>query len=116
MTPEEQKQKQLKKFKKLSEDWREGRLGAQTQELYKDILNAAMNIVQLEIAKSLDQDLANLREQVKVANQVYTDGKKENGLRIEFLIEVLRGRGENVPDPDDFIRQAANGEKTTDPV
>jgi|WetSurMetagenome_2_1015567.scaffolds.fasta_scaffold22266_5 hypothetical protein len=113
-TPEEQKQKQLKNFKKLSEEWRNEKLGAQTPDLYKSILTAAMNIVQLAIAKELDQDLANLKEQVKVAQQGYSDGTKENNLRIQFLVEVLRGRGEDVPDPDDFIRKAANGEVKED--
>ena len=104
------RQKQLKKFSKLSEEWRSAKLGAQTPELYKAILKCSMNVVQLEIAKDLDQDLKNLKEQVKTASAQYTDGKKENNLQIAFLVDVLKGRGEDVPDPEDFIRKAANGE------
>lgn len=107
---EDQRQKELKAYKKLPEDWRNQQLGAQTPDVYKQILKSAINIVQLAIAKEMDQDLAALKEQVKVAQAIYSDGTKENNLKIKFLVDVLRGRGEDVPDPEDFVKQAANGE------
>ena len=111
---DDQHQKQLKQYKKLPEDWRQNQLGAQTPDLYKEVIKAAVNIVQLSIAKDLDQDLASLKEQAKIAAEVYTEGTKQNNLKIKFLVETLRGRGENVPDPADFVRKAANGEIEAD--
>ena len=110
-TTKDSRQKQLEKWgKKLSEEWRQNQLGASTPDLYKSILKSAINIVQLAMAKELDQDLANLREQVKAAGAQYSEGAKQNHLQIEFLVDILRGRGEDVPDPEDFLRKAANGE------
>jgi hypothetical protein len=109
----DKRQKQLEKWgKKLPEDWRQNQLGANTPDLYKSIIKSAMNIVQLAMAKELDEDLASLKEQVKDASAQYSDGTKQNHLQIEFLVDVLRGRGEDVPDPADFVRKAANGEVT----
>jgi hypothetical protein len=107
---EDAHQKKLKKFAKLPEEWRQNQLGAHTPEAYKEILRCAMNIVQLAMAKEMDQDLKNLKEQVKNAQEQYTEGTKTNNLKISFLVDMLKGRGEDVPDPEDFIRKAANGE------
>jgi hypothetical protein len=107
---DDQRQKELKAYKKLPEDWRENQLAAKTPELYKEIIKSAMNIVQLSIAKELDQDLKALKEQVSVANAVYSEGTKANNLQIKFLVDILRGRGEDVPDAEDFVRKAASGE------
>ena len=107
---DDNRQKQLKKFSKLSEEWRSSQLSAQTPEVNKKIMECAINTVQLAIAKELDTDLASLKEQVKTAQEVYTEGTKTNNLKIQFLVDVLRSRGCDVPDPEDFIKKAANGE------
>lgn len=105
---DDSKKKQYKKFQKLDEAWREEQMGAQTPDLYKKITQIAINDVQLAMAKEFDPDLKNLKEQVKVANEPYSLGHKENVTRIEFIVSCLKDRGENVPDIDQFIKAAAN--------
>ena len=108
---EDSRQKQLKAFRKLPEEWRSAQLGTKDiQVLYKQITTVAINTVQLNIAKELDEDLKNLKEQVKNAQEVYTEGNKTNALKIKFLVDILRDRGEDVPDPEVFLKKAANGE------
>jgi hypothetical protein len=102
------KQKQFKKFQKLDESWRSEWLGRQTEEVYKEITRIAINDVQLAMAKEFDDDLKQLKEQVKEAGAIYSDGKKLNHNQISFLVECLKSRGQDVPSIDDFIKAAAN--------
>lgn len=105
------KQKQYDRFQKyLDEEWRSAEMSKATPDVYKDIVAIALNNMQLEQAKKEDPDLANLREQLKTATEVYTEGTKVGKIRIEFLAETLKSRGENVPSVKDLIKQAANGE------
>ena len=100
-------EKQLKAFRKLDESWRQNQLAATTPDLYKEITKKAIATVQLDLAKELDPDLASLKEQVKMANEPYSEGRKTNSLSIRFLVDVLKGRGENVPSIEDFLSAAA---------
>jgi len=105
---EDSRQKQLKKWQeKLPEEWRQNQLGADTAGIYKEITNVAMATVALEMAQKMDPDLAALKEQVKVANEPYQTGKKTNTMKIEFAVDVLKGRGEDVPSMDVFLSSAA---------
>ena len=108
ITSDDAKTKQHKRFKKLDEEWRQDMLERQTPELYKAVTTTAINNVQLELAKQFDEDLNRLKEQVKEAGAVYSEGAKQNKLEIEFLVECLRSRGEDVPSPEDFLKEAAN--------
>jgi hypothetical protein len=110
ITQNDARQKELKAFKKLPEEWRSKNMSAKTEEVYKEITKTAINTVQLNIAKEMDEDLKALQEQLKNAREVYTEGNKTNTLKIKFLVDVLRGRGVDVPSPDDFLKKAANGE------
>ena len=106
-TIESAKDKQLKKFKKLPEDWRNDVLGTRSNEdINKLIRDAAINNIVLKLAKENDPDLAALKEQMATATEMYKAGEKENNLKIEFLVEVLRGRGVDVPSIEDFVRGA----------
>lgn len=107
---EDARQKELKAFKKLSEEWRNQQLGATKEEVFKEITKTAINTVQLNVAKELDEDLKSLQEQLKAAREIYTEGTKTNNLKIKFLVDVLRSRGVDVPSPEDFVKKAANGE------
>lgn len=109
-TREDSRQKELKAFRKLPEEWRSQNMGAKTEEVYKEITKVAINNVQLNMAKEMDEDLKALQEQLKNAREVYTEGTKTNALKIKFLVDVLRSRGVDVPDPEVFLRKAANGE------
>jgi hypothetical protein len=111
---EDSKKKQYKKFQKLDEAWREEQMSLQTPELYKKITSVAINDVQLMMAKEFDEDLKKLKEQVKVAGEPYSLGHKENVIRIEYLVECLKSRGEDVPSVSDFLKKAANGELEDD--
>ena len=100
-------EKQQKKFNKLSEEWRHEMMSAGDDDVENSIRSAAINLVTLELAKEFDEDLAALKEQLKVANEQYTEGKKINLTKIEFLTEVLRSRGRtDIPGVEDFVRTA----------
>ena len=103
--------KQLKKFAKLSDDWRDDQLSKQTPDIFKAISATAIANVQLDIAKDLDEDLARLQEDLKTAREPYTLGRKENNLKIQFLVQVLSDRGENVDGLHGLLKQAAEAAK-----
>ena len=105
------KAKQLKKFAKLSDDWRDDQLSKQTPDIFKAISATAIANVQLDIAKDLDEDLARLQEDLKTAREPYTLGRKENNLKIQFLVQVLSDRGENVDGLHGLLKQAAEAAK-----
>jgi hypothetical protein len=110
-TQEDSRQKELKAFRKLPEEYRNTVMELKTEEVYKEISKKAVNTVQLNIAKEMDEDLKQLAEQLKNAREVYTQGTKENTLSIRFCVDVLRSRGvTDLPSPEDFIRKAANGD------
>lgn len=102
--------KKDRKFAELDEAWRASMMSSQDPDIDKAIKQSAMNLVGLELAKSLDEDLIALREQLQVAQAIYTEGKKENLTRIEFLIEVLRSRGRDVPSAQSFVKSAREDE------
>lgn len=106
----EDKNKQYKRFAQLDEEWRSSMLSASTEEVTKKISTVAMNDYQMHMAQKNDPDLNELKEKLKTANAPYSDAYKTNKIRIEFLTEVLRSRGENVPSIEDFLKSAANGE------
>jgi hypothetical protein len=109
MTQEDDsKKKQYKKFQKLDEAWRTDMMALDNTSLYKKISDTAINDIQLAMAKEFDDDLKALKEQVKVANEPYGLGHKENIIRIEYLIECLKSRGASVPSISDFIKAAAS--------
>lgn len=100
------KDKQYKKFQKLEEAWRHEMMQRPDEEVDKAIRDSAMNLVTLELAKELDEDLQRLQEELKTAREQYTNGKKTNLLKIEYLVEVLRSRGRDVPGVKDFVKSA----------
>lgn len=98
-------EKQLKRFKKLEEEWRSEMLSRNDLDVETAIRDSAMNLVTLEMAKEFDEDLNRLKEELKTAQESYSEGKKVNLLKIEFLAEVLRGRGRtDIPTINDFIK------------
>lgn len=102
--------KQHKRFLKLPEDWRMGALSKKTEEINAEIRNVAVNDIQLEAAKKMDVDLAQKKEAAKVAGEQYSEGHKMNKIKLEFLIETLRSRGENVVSAEEFLRKVADEE------
>lgn len=103
------KEKINKKFAKiLDADWRIAQIAKTKEELFKDISTCAMNIVALKAAKELDTDLSSLKEQVKTATEMYSEGDKVNSTKIHFMTEILVERGVSVPGIGDFLRNALN--------
>lgn len=100
------KQKQYKRFQQLDEDWRNDMLSRSDDDIQQTIVKAALANVGLDLAKALDQDLARIKEELATANEMYREGKKTNNIRVEFLAEVLRGRGRDIPGPEDFVKGA----------
>lgn len=85
--------KQFKKFQKLDEEWRNAAMSMKPEEINRLIRDAAVNLVNLRLAKELDEDIARLKEELATANEGYKAGDKESSLRIEFLVECLRSQG-----------------------
>jgi hypothetical protein len=100
----EAKQKKIDKI--LDSDRQEAILASDNNALEAIVQEAALNLVVLEAAKAADQDLANLKEQVKDAEAVYNEGKKTSLATIELAFDVLEGRGYPVPSISDFVKAA----------
>ena len=96
------KDKQFKKFQTLDEAWRNQMMSATDEEVHKKIIECTMKNIALEEAKELDPDLMRIKEEKKTAEEPYKEGKKENNIQAEFLVECLRSRGRDVPDAADF--------------
>lgn len=62
-------------------------------DINRKIAEYAKNIDSLEVAEKEDQDVADQREKLGQAREVYTSGKKVNKLRIKYLREILVARG-----------------------
>ena len=105
-SPEDKKAAKLAKL--LPEEFRDNCASASTEELYGLITKAAINTVNLQVAKEFDQDLVRLIEQKKIAEETYKEGAKINKAKISFLIARLKERGEDVGSPEDFLRAVAN--------
>lgn len=98
-----------KKFKSLADDWKSSRLSTKDpDELKAEITRCAMNHIALDLAQKVDPDLLSLQSQITTAREVYKEGKKESLLKIEFLMEALKGMGVvGIPSIDDFLTAAA---------
>ena len=102
--------KKQERFESLGGEWCDAIKGKDTEDLKKEAGKVAMAILALKLAQKADQDLANLKEQVQVANAVYKDGIKQNDIKIEYIVEQLHHRGVEIPSIDDFLRNVADGD------
>ncbi len=98
-----------KKFKSLDDEWKSSRLSTKDPDSLKaEITRCAMNHIALDLAQKVDPDLLSLQAQITTAREVYKEGKKESLLKIEFLMEALKGMGVvGIPSIDDFLSAAA---------
>jgi protein-disulfide isomerase-like protein with CxxC motif len=86
--------KKAGKFDILPEEWRNDMMGRKDpEELRKFIHETAVNQVELAAALAADEDVARLKEQLKTAKAQYTEGKKTNSAKFEFLVECLKSMG-----------------------
>lgn len=102
--------KKQERFESLGGEWCDAIKGKDTEELKKEAGKVAMASAALKLAQKADQDLANLKEQVQVANAVYKDGLKTNDTKIEYIVDQLSYRGVDIPSIEDFLRKAADGD------
>jgi hypothetical protein len=100
-------QKELEKFEKLDEEWRSEILGKQPEEWDKAIQQCATNLANIKAAQAMDPDVKSLKAQLKTANKQYTEGKKENSLKIDFILKVMRDAGHDAGSPEDFLPKGA---------
>jgi len=101
------KKNEDKKFQKIDEEWRVDMLGRSPEELHKEIVRVAMNMVALDAAKDEDEDLLSLQEQLATARAIYTEGRKESRIKLEFLRATLESKGADVASAADFLKKAA---------
>jgi hypothetical protein len=116
MIENDSKAKQLKKFSKIDEEWRSEQLSKKAPDLFQTITKIAINTVELDLAKDEDEDLARLQEELKVAREPYTLGRKENNLKIQYLVQVLKDQGVNVEGIPGLLKKAVKNAFTKTPV
>ena len=116
MIESDSKAKQLKKFSKLDEEWRADQMAKEAPDIFQTVTKIAINTVELDIAKDEDEDLARLTEELKIAREPYTLGRKENNLKIQYLVRVLKDRGVNVDGIPGLVKKAVKNAFTKTPV
>jgi hypothetical protein len=98
-----------KKFAKLDEEWRSSRLSEKDpQKLVDEITKCAMEHIALGLAQKEDPDIIALQGDLTAAREMYNEGKAEKLIKIEFLMEELKGRNHpGIPSLDDFLSAAS---------
>ena len=94
---EDLQQKQLKKFKVLSQETMNRYQAMDEEEIKEAIYDLHSKLLENKLAMDLDQDLAEKKEAVKAAKERYDNIKKEKTLLIDWCFEVLRQQGKDVP-------------------
>lgn len=85
-------------FELVPSDFKEGIESAKDEEIRARIAETAMNDAALSEAKKKDQDLKDMREKVKYANEPYSTGAKANKQRIAYARLILEARGKDAGD------------------
>lgn len=80
------------KFESIPSEWRDAVAGGSAEDIRARIAEVALNQEELSKAQENDEDLSNLKEQVKVASEGYRDGTKMNRLKIQFAKRVLEDK------------------------
>lgn len=62
-------------------------------DLKEKVVTLTKYSMEIEEARKDDQDLASLKEQLKTANQTYTEPLKANKLKRQLILDVLKSRG-----------------------
>lgn len=62
-------------------------------DLKERVVTLTKYSMEIEEARQDDQDLASLKEQLKVANQTYSEPLKANKLKRQLILDVLKSRG-----------------------
>jgi hypothetical protein len=65
------------------------------EELNGKLALMAKHRAEIEEAKSSDEDLRRLRDEIKVAGESYSQPLKGIKLKTKLVVEILKGRGKN---------------------
>lgn len=85
-------------FAEVPQEFRDAMMSADDKAINDRIAEIAKNDAALQEAKEKDDDLKNIRGQLKVAGAVYSEGKKANKQKIAYLRKILEGRGKDAGD------------------
>jgi hypothetical protein len=112
--PKARKEKQQKKYAKLNPEWRQNCLQMTDDQLEAEILKVALSDLSNKMAQEMDPDIADLKEKLTVATEPYKSIANENKIKTPFVVEILEGRGKDVPSYASFLKKAAKSllEKT----
>lgn len=80
-------------FDDLPEEFKNALSGMKEQEIRQKISEIALDEEENTRTKQEDEDLKNLKEQVKLANEPYSDRSKMNKSKIRFARRVLEDQG-----------------------
>ena len=116
MTEETYKAKQLKRFEKLDTDWKTNQEQNSEEKLRQAYNGVCMEVFKNKLAKKVDPQLKELREQIKTAAAGYNEVIKVGEIRAEYIIQVLQSRGVDVPGLDEILEFAENGGKGGNPA
>lgn len=80
-------------FDLLSGDFKDGVAQSSPEQVRDRIAQIAMDEANNQKLKADDQDLADKKEQVKLAAEGYVEATKQNKLKIKFAMQVLEDKG-----------------------
>lgn len=80
-------------FSELDQDFKSALEAMSESEINVKIAEIAKNQEDLDTAKKDDVDLQNLKEQVKVALEPYSQATKANKQSIKYAYQILKSRG-----------------------
>lgn len=81
------------KFDDLTTEFKDAVAQSTPEEINSRIATIAKDTEALVKAQAEDQDYQTKKEALKVAGEVYRDGKKMNRLKIQYAIQVLADKG-----------------------
>jgi hypothetical protein len=90
--------KEKNPFSEVPEEFKEAVLKMEHDEIRLKISEVTLHQVALSALEKEDQDLAEKKEQAKIAGAVYKEGKKANSQKVLFAKQVLKDRGQRVYD------------------
>lgn len=80
-------------FDDLSDEFKSAIVGSSREQIKNRIAEIAMAEAENITTKAADQDLADKKEQVKLAAEGYVTKTKEHKLKIAYAMQVLNDKG-----------------------
>jgi len=88
-----EKKKQKEPFADLSEEFKDKANSSTDEELKRIASETAFAQHENLVAQKDDQDLAEKKEQAKIAGEQYAQATKTNKLKIKYIYQLLEARG-----------------------